>query len=193
MKASRATVITSLISLLLIGLTAQAQTPDSNTKNFNKDGLVFDYPQGWTIDDQSNKDAQQLTLGRSDSDAQIRIFVHRGKVDTPEKMAQARRGFIDPYVAATRDTFVQMGAKPESNPTSTQIGGAQAEGVSIRATLDGEGGEAAIYWLTLGNRVVVMTFFGPDKALKQATPAWDTIRTNLHIEDPKPAPKATPK
>lgn len=192
MKAIRASIIISL-AILFIGLTAHAQTPDSNAKHFAKDGLVFDYPDGWTIVDQSNEDAQQLTLARPDSDAQVRFFVHRGKVDTPEKMAKAKGAFIDPYIKATSDSFVQMGAKPEQSPASAQIGGAQAEGVRLRASLGGEPGEAAIYWLALGNRVVVVTFFGPDKALKKAAPLWDAIRNSLHIEEAKPPQKAAPK
>src|ERR1051325_11061786 len=81
-------------AVLVCVLCASAQSP--NVKHFDKDGLAFDYPEGWTIEDQSNGDAQQLNLGRADSDAQIRIFVHRGRVDTPEKLAKAKTAFIDP-------------------------------------------------------------------------------------------------
>ena len=38
-----------------------------------------------------------------------------------------------------------------------------------------------------------MTYFGPDKELKQFQAAWDLVRNSLKIEDPKAAPKATPK
>ena len=41
MKATRASII-SFVILLLIGLTATAQTPGDNSKHFAKDGLVFD-------------------------------------------------------------------------------------------------------------------------------------------------------
>ena len=194
MKATRAAIITALaLLLLLIVLTAQAQTPAANTKHFDKDGLVFDYPDGWEIQDESNKDAQQLTLGRSDSEAQIRLFVHRGKVDTPEKMVQAKHAFIDPYIASVSNTFVQMGAKPEQTPASIQFGAATAEGVRLRALLSGEAGEAAIYWLPVGSRVVVLTFFGSDNSLKKAAPAFDTVRNSLRIEEVKPPQKPAPK
>ena len=192
MKATRASII-SFVILLLIGLTATAQTPGDNSKHFVKDGLVFDYPNGWTLEDQSTTDAQQLTLGRADSEAQIRMFVHRGRADTPEKIAQAKRAFIEPYIKATNDSLVQMGGVPERTAVSAQIGGAQAEGVRLRANLGGEPGEATIYWIALGNRVVVLTFFGSDKSLKQATPAWDAVRNSLHIEEIKPTPKPSPK
>ncbi|HYJ45988.1 MAG TPA: hypothetical protein VEV81_05185 [Pyrinomonadaceae bacterium] len=193
MRFTRTAFITALALLLLTTLMAQAQTPDPKAQHFNKDGLVFDYPNGWTVSDESTKDAQQLTLGRSDSEAQIRLFVHRGKVDTPEKMAQAKKAFIDPYVASVNNIFVQMGAKPEQTTASTQVGTAAAEGVRVRASLSGEPGEATICWLTVGNRVVVLTFFGPDKALKKAAPAWDTLRNSLHVEEAKPPQKTAPK
>ena len=178
----------ALVCLLVI-----AVQPQGDAKHFTKDGLVFDYANGWIIADESNTDAQQVTLNRAGSDAQIRVFAHRGKVDSPEKFAQAKKAFIDPYVKSVSNTFVQMGAKPETTPATSEIGGAAAEGVRVKASLSGEPGEAGVYWVTLGNRVVVLTFFGPDKALKQATPAWDTIRTTLKIEPPPPKASPTKK
>jgi hypothetical protein len=182
----------SIASLLLV-VSAQAQTSD--TKHFTKDGLTFDYSNGWTINDESNSDAQLLTLSRNDSDAEIKLFVHRGQVNTPEKMAEAKRQLINPYVEHTNKQFVEMGAKPQRAPASTEIGGAPAEGIRILAVLD-EPGEAAIYWIALGNRVVVLTFFGPSKALKKATPTWDMIRNSIKVEPPpqsKPSPTPSPR
>ena len=170
--------------LMVVGVAAQ------NNKHFTKDGLTFDYPDGWTIVDESNTDAQQLTLGRADSEAMIKFFVHRGKVNTPDKLAQAKAKIIEPYLSYTEKQFVGMGAKPERVAATTQIAGTEAEGVRITAILDREPGEAGIYWVTVGERLVVLTLFGPDKAIKKATPAWDTVRSSLKIE--APAPKATP-
>jgi len=165
-----------------------AQTP----KTFSKDGLEFNYPSGWTLQDASSNDAQQLTLARGDSDAQIKLFVYRGKVDTPEKVAEAQKKLVDPYIESTARTFQQMGARPEQSPESGKIGGVKAEGVNIRAVLEGEPGAAKIYWAPLGERLVVLTFFGPDKALKQQVSAWDTIRNSLKIQGPKPEAKPSP-
>lgn len=171
-------------------LLASAQTPP---KNFAKDNLSFDYPDGWTLTDDSNGDAQQLTLSRADSDSQIRVFVHRGRITT-EKFPDAKKGFIDPYVAATAKQFVAMGAKPEQAPDTTEIGGAPAEGVKISASLGGEPGAAKIYWVLVGQRVAVLTFFGPDAQTKKLAPAWDLVRSSLKVVDPKavPTPKPSP-
>lgn len=165
-----------------------AQTP----KNLTKDNLSFDYPDGWTLTDDSNDDAHQFTLTKANSDVQMRVFVHKGRV-SPEKLPDAKKAFIDPYIASTTKQFVQMGAKPEQSPDSTEIGGVKADGVNISASLGGEAGAAKIYWALVGQRVAVLTVFGPDKQMKQLAPAWDLVRTSLKIHDPNAAPAASPK
>lgn len=169
-------------------LIASAQT----SKNYNKGGLSFDYPADWTLTDTSTSDAQQFTLAKENSDVQIRIFVHGGRI-SPEKLPDAKKAFIDPYIAATAKQFVQMGAKPEQSPDVSEIGGVKADGVSITASLGGEAGAARIYWALVGQRVVVLTVFGPDKQTKQLAPAWDLVRNSLQVFDPKAAPKPSPE
>jgi len=182
----------SFLCLILIFACASIASQTGNAKQFTKDGLSFDYPAGWTLQDDSNGDAQQLTLARANSDAQIRVFVHRGRI-TPEKLPDAKKAFIDPYIVATGKQFVAMGAKPEQAPDTTEIGGEKADGVAITASLGGESGAAKIYWAVIGKRVVVLTFFGPDKELKQFVSAFDMVRNSIKVEDPKAAPKPSPK
>jgi len=79
-----------------------------------------------------------------------------------------------------------MGAKPEQSPDTTEIGGVKADGVKISASLGGEPGAAKIYWALVGQRVAVLTLFGPDKQMKQLAPAWDLVRTSLKIVETKP-------
>ena len=169
-----------------------SQTTPADAKQFTKDGVMFNYLPSWSLVDDSNGDAQQVTLTRSDSDAQIRVFIHRGRI-TPEKMPQARKAFIDSYIDSTAKQFIAMGAKPEQSPDSTDIGTTKAEGMNIKASLAGEAGAAKIYWALINERVVVLTYFGPDKELKKHQPAWDLIRTSLQIEQKKPAAKPSPK
>jgi len=177
-----------MVALTALSLSVAAQ----DSKNFTKDGLSFDYPPGWTLTDDSNSDAQQLTLARANSDVQFRVFVHKGKI-TPEKFADAKKAFIDPYVVSTGKQFLQMGAKPEQTPATSEIGGVKAEGVKISAVLGGDPGAANIYWALVGQRVVVLTQFGPDKQLKEHQAAWDLMRNSLKVGDPKGTPSASPK
>jgi len=90
-------------------VSAFAQTPGDG-KQFTKDGLSFNYPSGWAFNDTSNPDAQQMTFGRTDSDAQITVFVFRAPLTSPEKIAEAKRVLVDKYVASTTKSFEQAGA-----------------------------------------------------------------------------------
>jgi hypothetical protein len=185
----RSFLITAFV--LAASVAAFAQTP-ADAKQFTKDGLTFNYPANWLFNDGSNADAQQFTLGRPNSEAQVRLFVFRTPVSTPERLVEAKKVLVDPYIAQTTKTFQQMGAKPESTPASTEIGALKSDGVRISASLDGEPGAAEIYWGVVGQRLVVLTFFGPDKALKQAAPAWDTIRTSIAVAEPVAPAQAKP-
>ena len=191
MKSSLNVLLLTALFLLCCFSTS-AQTPPNE---FKKDGLSFSYPAGWTFNDTSNTDAQQMTFGRADSDAQITVFVFRTLLTTPERLAEAKRVLVDKYVASTTKSFEQAGAHPESSPASTEIGTVKSEGVKIRASLDGVPGSAEIHWAVVGERLVVLTFLGPDKALTRATPAWDLMRTTIKIEEPQPKaqPAASPK
>ena len=188
------------IAVLAIGtLSTVAQTSATEGKQFAKDGLSFSYPNGWTLVDESNADSQNLNLGRSDSEAQMRVFVFRTPVGTPERLAEAKKVLVDPYVASTVRQFEQMGARPQKSPASTEIAKVASEGVRIAASLEGVPGAAEIYWGVVGNRLVVLTMLGPDRALKQMSPAWDAVRSSIAVVDPKtpakpaPTPAAAPK
>jgi hypothetical protein len=177
---------------LLLLMIAAGALGQGTPQHLAKEGLSFDYPAGWTLSDESNSDAQQFSLGKPNSDAQLKVFVHRGKAETPEKLAKAKTAFIDPYIKSINDTFVSFGGtKPESKPTTVPVGAVQAEGVQLSTSLGGEKGEATIAWLALGDRVVILTFLGPDAALKAAMPAWEMIRTSIKVEPPPP--KSAPK
>jgi hypothetical protein len=187
----------SLVTLLLLcGLSASAQTAPSDAKQFSKDGLSFNYPAGWAFNDTSDGDAQKLAFGRTDSEAQIAVFVFRTPVTTAEQIAEAKRVLVDKYVASTRKQFEEGDPHLQSSPTSSTIGAVASEGVKIRASLDGVPGSAEIHWAVVGQRIVVLTFLGPDRALTKAAPAWDLVRNTIKVEEPQPKspkPVASPK
>src|SRR4030095_11730252 len=96
MKLVRITLPVNL-TLMLVCVAALAQT--GSPKQFSKDGLSFDYSGDWLIQHYINKYGQSLPLARADHDVAINVFVHRGRI-TPEKLPDAKKAFIDPYVDA---------------------------------------------------------------------------------------------
>jgi hypothetical protein len=176
------TLLVALLSVYTISTNAQV-------KHFNNKGLSFEFPGNWVLQDQSNADAQQLNLTRPGSDSQIRVFAYATTVDTPEKVAEAKRVLVDTYINSTDKQLQEMGARTERVPATIKFGDIKAEGVKIQASLGGEPGAAEIYHGIIGQRLVVLTFFGPDEARRAAESGWEMIRSTLKIEATKPAAK----
>ena len=180
-----------IVVLSCVFASAQTQTPAA-AQHFDKGGLAFDYPNGWTMKDMSSEDAQEFGFSNNAADIQMRMFVHKGKVPA-DKLPAAKEAFIDPYVSQVEKQFVQMGATPTKSTDTSEIGGIKADGVLLSASLGGEPGAAKIYWAIVGQRVVVLTLFGPDRDIKKFAPAWDLLRSTIKIEEQKPAAAPTPK
>jgi len=99
-----------IVVLSCVFASAQTQTPAA-AQHFDKGGLAFDYPNGWTMKDMSSEDAQEFGFSNNAADIQMRMFVHKGKVPA-DKLPAAKEAFIDPYVSQVEKQFVQMGATP---------------------------------------------------------------------------------
>lgn len=192
MKLSRSFFVVTAL-LVLCAFSASAQTVPSDAKEFSKDGLTFNYPAGWSFNDTSDSDKQNLAFGRADVDAQFTIFVFRTPITSPEQMAEAKRILVDTYVAAQTKSFEREGAKPQSSPATVDIGNVKADGEVIRLSLGGDAGAAEIYWGLVGQRLVVLTYFRPDAAVAKASPAWNLIRNTMKIEGPQPKANPQPK
>ncbi len=184
MRALNLVYIGAILFFSTASLLAQA---GFEMKRFNTEGVAFDYPTKWTLKNESSSGAQEVILSKSDSDAQLKVTVYRSRLSTPEKIAEARKRFVDPYIDLNVRTFQQMGANPRRSPATTTISGVNADGVKIAAVLSGEPGAVLIYWVVVGERLVVLTFFGPDAALKQAAPLLDTVRDSMLIVPPPSA------
>ncbi len=189
MKLSRLFLLT--VILLLCGLAAFAQTPTGDAKVYEKDGLSFSYPAGFSIEDISTKIAVNLTVARADLEAQITVCVLRAPLDTAGKLAEAKKILVDRYIATTTKSFEDANGHPKSDTATSEIASLKAEGVKIHASLDGAPGIAEIEWAVVENHMVVLTILGADKSAAKAAPAWDMIRSTLMIAPTIPPAQST--
>ena len=113
--------------------------------------------------------------------------MHRGRISA-DKLPDAKKAFID-LMSMPGKQFIQSGATPQQAPGTSEIAGQKADGVAITASLGGVPGSAKIYWTLVGDRVVLLTYFGPDKQEKQFASVWDMVRNSIKIEAPKAKPK----
>jgi len=180
-----------LICLTLLALiigTVGAQNP--NSKQFDKDGLSFDYPIDWQLSDQSTGQMQFVELTKGD--LVIRVRSPREWLKTPEKETHARKLIQDQYVDSFASQLEQAGMRPTRSTVSTQIAGADAEGARVRALLDGQPGGMDSYYRVISDRLVGLSIIGSEKEIGKSAAAWDMIRSSIKVEPP-PEPKATVK
>jgi hypothetical protein len=174
--------------VLLVGV-AFAQT---SSQHFTKDGLSFDYPSGWSMDEsKSSGQMQYLMLGR-DGYAMIYVRSPRAVVDTPEKEAQAKHLIQDGFVDAWAKNFSDNGAKAERITVPTEIAGGAAECTRLSASLSGEPGRVDVCWRLVEKRMVQLAIVGSTRDVTKTAPAWDVIRNSLKVEPP-PQPASTPQ
>lgn len=173
---------------MLLASGALAQT---SSQHFAKDGLSFDYPAGWSMDEsKSSGQMQYLMLGR-DGYATIIVREPRGLVDTPEKEAHAKQLIQDGFVDAWAKNFSDSGAKPERSTVPTEIAGGAAECTRLSASLSGEPGRVDVCWRLIEKRMVQLAIVGSARTITKTSPAWDAIRNSVKVEPP-PQPKASP-
>ena len=178
------TLIFTTASLLLV-ISAVAQDP--NVKHFTKDGLSFDYPASWQLSDKSTAQMQLVELAVGD--VVVRIRSPREWLKTPEKEAHAKKLFQDQYVDDFMGQLEQASLHPKRSAATTQIAGIDAEGVRIRAVLDGEPGGMDSYYRVVSDRLVNLSIFASNKDILKVAPGWDLVRNSIKVE---PAPQPTP-
>jgi hypothetical protein len=181
------------LSVSLILLTASFGYAVGQANQYTRDGLSFSYPPGWTLVDESNAQAQTLNVDRGKDEAKIIIVVLRRQMNATE-LAEAQPIMTQAIADALAQEITRLGAQVQRASVSQVIGGVQAPGIKLRASISGETGDADIYWLALGGKLVHVIYVGSDQERARATNAWNMVCSTLRVRTPAvaPTPSVTP-
>lgn len=178
----------TFLAILFVALPALAMP---QARQFNRDGSSFSYPADWTLTDESDANAQTLNISKGNDEAKIIIVVLRSPMDATQ-MAQAQPLVTNAIVDAMSQEIAKLGAQVQRGSVSEAIGGVQAQGIRLRASLQGETGNADVYWLTLGNRLVHVVYVGSDKERARASYVWNMFCSTLRVgSGPVTPPQST--
>jgi len=176
----------SAILLVALPVLALAQA-----RQFNRDGLSFSYPTDWTLTDESDTNAQTLNVSKGNDEAKIIIVVLRSQMNATQ-MAQAQPLLTNAIVDAMSQEIAKLGTQVQRGSISEAIGGVQAQGIRLRASLQGETGNADVYWLTLGNKLVHVVYVGSDQERARASYVWNMLCSTLRVgSGPVTPPQST--
>jgi len=170
-----------LMSAGALGLLVFAQTPAQELKHFSAKGLSFEYPAAIELDDRSSPNGQHLVIQGKDR-AQIMVVSRFVQITSAEQLAAARHEIVDSFVETMWQQIHDQDPNVLRTPAQIEVAGAQATGVKLRAVLNNEIGNAEIYSLQLGPRLVLLSLIGSDKEIAATAPAWLAIRRSLKIE-----------
>jgi hypothetical protein len=174
------TVLMTVMTLALCQL-AFGQTPAQDLKHFAGKGLSFDYPAAIELEDRSGPNGQHLVIQSKDR-AQIMIVSRYAQVTSAEQLAAARHEVVDSFIETMWQQIHEQDPNVSRTPAQIDVAGAQATGVRLRAVLNNEPGNAEIYWLQLGPRLVLLSLIGTDREIAATASTWLAIRRSLKIE-----------
>jgi TonB family protein len=165
----------------LLSLSAYAQTTGPKLNHFASDGISFDYPDGYTVADESGQEAQRFVITRKDSSVQLTIVAMRAIVQQHE-MPAAMDDFKEPIIKQAGLTLGGTTA-PESTPIQIEFGSIQAEGIRLRSP-GNQKRIADVLWLRWSLRLVGLTFIRSDVNENVESQLWETVRSSLKVDPP---------
>ncbi len=160
---------------------AAAQTTVPELKHFAVQGLSFDYPAANELEDHSSQAGQHLVIQGANK-AQIMIVSRYVQINSAAELAAARHEVVDSFVETMWKEIHEQDPNVSRSPAQIEVAGAQAVGVKLRAILNNEPGNAEIYSLQLGRRLVLLSLIGSDREIAASAPAWLEIRRSLKLE-----------
>ena len=182
--------MTMLVLALYQSAIAQAPAHDA-LKHFAVKGLSFDYPAAIELEDHSNQSGQHLVIQSKDQ-AQIMIVSRYAQINTAEELAAARHEVVDSFIEIMWRQIHEQDPNVLRTAAQIEVAGAQATGVRLRAVLENQPGNAEIYSLQLGSRLVLLSLIGTDREIAATALVWLIIRRSLKIAANAEAAAAAP-
>jgi TonB family protein len=190
--------ISPLVFILIIALlplaAATAQSPAGAAlavEHFSKDGLSFDYPAGWTLEDKSSEQVQHLVIRRAGSSVLVMVIAQREPSQTVAQLLDSRNAITMPYVASLAR---QLGLTEVPTSTDAQckpLGERFATGFRLTGHLELEAATGEVYSLVLGQRLLHLVYVRADKEDEKGVPLWKTVWDTLKVAPPaNPSPEA---
>lgn len=162
---------------------AAAQAP----LHFEKDGLSFDYPAGWTLVDNSNAEMQSVSLRRPGVSTLVTVFAERQLITTAAQFYASRNTVTMPYVEKLARALGLEGAPPPEQSECVAVGERKAAGFRMAGRVKDQPTTAEVYTIVLGRRLLHLVRIGNETDAAQGDAAWKSVLDTLKVEAPPAA------
>lgn len=176
-----------LIFIILLAMPG----PQGGVGHYSKDGLAFDYPDGWTLGDTSSAELQRVLLTRGGASNIIMVFAQRELITTTGQLNTSRVSVTMPYVENIAHKLGLNNPPPPDEAQCVAVGGRYAVGFRMTGQLEGEPTRAEVYTIVLGQRLLHLVNIRAERDEAAGAVAWKALLDTLKVEPPaQPSPEA---
>ena len=192
MKSMKTTLLLLLILLAPASRVAPvAQTPAAaGVEHFSKEGLSFDYPTGWSVEDKSSDKLQHLIIRRPGSNTLVMVIALRAPLQNVEQIYMSRNTITKPYVESLAQ---QLGAKVPDAPDQRclAMGENLVAGYRLEGRIGQEPSTGEVYAVVKGQRLIHLVYIRQDKDEAAGAAVLKSVADTLKAEPPaNPLPEA---
>ena len=169
-----------LLLAMLPGGGAQSQDVSSSTKHYDKGGIAFDYPTGWSVTESNSRELQTVTVLPENGVSQIVVSIYHSPVPTCDVEFEVKK------VASVFSKSVAKVIKANAatgTPVKTQLGASEIEGIQLEGLIANHPALGDVYSIDLNRQLVSLAFVRRVDD-PNATSAWQIVRSALKIEAP---------
>ena len=180
MKASLLIIAVVLAALARVPAAPRAQ---GVVEHFSQDGISFDYPAGWTVEDKSTAELQHLVLRKPESTALIMVIARREPLQNLDQFYASRNTITKPYVESlARQLGAQVPDAPDQQCLS--VGESLVAGYHLKGRIAQEPSTGEVYAVVMGQRLVHLVYLRQDKDEAVGAAAWKSLADTLKVEPP---------
>jgi TonB family protein len=168
----------TIIALAVLSFAfADAQTGRRPIQHFEKDGLTFDYPFGWTLSDSSTPGLQSVTIERKGNETQIVVSVER----TRSCDFQAEIKNIGSALVERVATQIHAASPVQTSPIRTYVDKSDAEGARLQGVINRKRVTADIYSARFNKHFVSLVYIRNDQD-GRAQAAWEMLLNTIKLD-----------
>jgi TonB family protein len=156
-----------------------AQIGANATQHFEKAGLAFDYPFGWTLTDNSTPGLQSLTIASKRTGTQIVVNVDgtlRRSCDFETEIKNITNALVEKV-----GNQIHAPSPIRTLPVKTQVNTSEIEGVRFQGGLDRKQVTADVFAVRLNRRFVSLTFVRNNQDVRSQS-AWEVVRKSMKLD-----------
>lgn len=171
----------SLILLTLLVMPASSSRAQTGVAHFSKDGLSFDYPEGWTLEDKSKDEIRHLVIKRPDGSVILMVVAQRDPLQDYTQLHASRDAITRPYVANIA-RMLNAEVSSDSGMQCMPVGESLAVGRRMAGRLGQEPSTGEVYAVAKEHLLIHLFYVRQDKDEASGAAAWKTLTDTLKVE-----------